>query len=160
MTFLVDDVFKVINFVVEVGLIVYLVRRYGLIEIKNGIGAEKGILSNLSQQYTLWREKYADVSKKMKKNEEVFATMSEKFAMWNDKVAQAADKQLKICEQLQETAAENAFYKMKTIQHKALIHKELPEILAVVTQDLKQQFRNDNQLGRAYIQRVLDDLKE
>jgi len=159
MTFSVDEVFKILNFVVQGSLAAYIVRRYVVGQIVQYMGQEKYEIATLRQQYTLWREKHADIAVKMKEEQEVFLVMQEKFAIWDKQVKMVAAQEKSLCLERQKKTDESVARKLETIQRRQLIQAEFPEIIAQVTQGLQQSFKDDKVVGQKYISKVLDGLQ-
>ncbi len=159
MTFTIDGIFKVLNLVMRVGLIVYVVKRYVVSQVIQKIGQEKFEITSLRQQYTMWREKSADISKKMEEEQQVFFAMQEKFAVWQQRIALRFSQKKAACQLRQKKIDDCIARKHQSIGRRQLVQRQLPEIIEQATQDLQKKFKEDKALGQKYISKVLDGLQ-
>lgn len=159
MIFSVDEIFNVLNFVLRIGLIVYVVRRYVVGKIVQQIGQEKFEITSLRQQYTMWREKFAEVVQKMKEEEQDFLTMQEKFIIWDRQVTLVTSQRKVSCTQRQGKIEHSTSLKLQSFGRRKLMKAELPKIITHTTQDLQKKFKEDSALGHEYISKILDGLQ-
>ncbi|MCX5923717.1 MAG: hypothetical protein NTU89_04125 [Candidatus Dependentiae bacterium] len=159
MIFSVDEIFNLLNFAFRIGLVIYVIRYYVVGKIVQQIGQEKFEINSLRQQYTMWREKSADVVKRMKEEEQDFLTMQEKFIVWDRQITLAASKRKADCATRQSKINDSAHFKLQSFGRRNLMKAELPKIIMDTTQDLQKKFKEDSSLGHEYISKILDGLQ-
>jgi len=159
MTFTVDEVFKVLNLGIRIWLIAYVIKRYVVDQVTQKIKEEGFEITSLRQQYTMWREKSADVSKKMQEEQQVFFTMQDKFVAWQRDIDLKKAKKRAECVLRQKKIEDCVARKYESIWHRQLVQTELPEIVDHTAVVLQKKFKEDSALGRKYISDVLDGLQ-
>ena len=160
MTFSVDEIFKVLNLLMRIGLVVYVIKRYVINEIKLHITQEKKEIDLLQQQRTKLRQECENIEKTMKAEQTTFQTMQEKFTAWDSIVKAAALQEQAMCQERQKMMNLLSVRKLESVQRLHVIQTEIPAIISQTAHDLQQTFQGDTALGQKYITKVLDALAE
>ena len=90
MNFTVDGIFKILNFLARIGVVIFVIRRYFVSQIQTSIKLEKNDLELLQQKHAQLRESVAHVEQQMKKDEQIFAALRSKFEIWNQEIEKHA----------------------------------------------------------------------
>ncbi|MFA5998605.1 MAG: hypothetical protein WC747_01130 [Candidatus Babeliales bacterium] len=160
MIFSVDEIFKFLNLLLRIGLVIYLVKRYAVGSIMKYIGQEKTAIDLLQQQRIQLRQECEQVEQTMKDEEKIFQAMQEKFAAWDKSVNAAAFQEQAMCKERQKKMNLLANRKLESIKRRHLMQEEIPALIEQATKDLQQAFQEDKARGQKYITKVLDALGE
>lgn len=160
MNFTVDGLFKLLNFLARIGVVIFIVRRYFVSTIQKSIALEKSDLEVLQQKHGHLRESIASIEQQMKQDELVFAQLRSKFEIWNQQVEKHAQKELIECQQRQKKIEMSVHKKTETLQHRQLLQAEVPALLDDVAKSLVQQFAQDKTMHKKYQTNLLNALHE
>jgi len=160
MIFSVDEIFKYLNLLMRIGLIVYLVKRYVARSIIQYIGQEKTAIDLLQQQSMQLRQECEQVEQTMRNEEKAFAAMQEKFAAWDKSIKSVQAEEQTVCKARQKTIDLLAKLKLESLERRYLMQEEVPALIEQATKNLQQALQEDKAQGKKYITKVLDALGE
>lgn len=154
----VDELFNILNLAARVGLVVYLMRRYGVGKIQLAIVHEKTDLEMMQQQHTKLRESSAQVAEQIKQDEQSFVQLQSKFETWNQQVAKTEQQQQFEHQQRQQRIESLLEKKMEYLQRRQLIEVEVAQLLQQAEKRLQQQFANSADLGKKYRTKLMEKM--
>ena len=160
MNFSVDELFKVLNLLMRIGLVVYIIKRYVIGQIVLYITQEKNEIDLLQQQRARLKQESESIEKTMKTDEIAFQVMQEKFVLWDNTVKATHAQEQMLCQERQKTMNILTRRKLESLQRRHLIQTEISGIISQTARDLEQTFQSDTALGQKYITKVLDALAE
>ncbi|MCX5923995.1 MAG: hypothetical protein NTZ68_01020, partial [Candidatus Dependentiae bacterium] len=115
MTFSVDEIFKFLNVLLRIGLVIYLVKRYAVGKIMQYMAQEKNEIDVLQQQRAQLRLECDTVDQTIKNDLIVFQAMQEKFVAWDKSVKSAALQEQALCAERQKTMIALANHKLESL---------------------------------------------
>lgn len=157
---MIDLIFNGLNLLLRFGLAVFLVRKYMVRRIAQSIVNEKEAIHLLDDQYTQIKDSCGALENNMKSQELLYVELQDKFAVWQRMVTARQQQELQKCAIQQKKLQEQAEKKQQYVQHRYVIEKELPGLVYETQRNLCQKFKQDQNLGKSYITKVLRALHE
>lgn len=156
MTISISELFNVLNLLARIGLVVYLVRRYGISKIQAAMIHEKTDLQLKQQQHAQLQQACVTVNQQIAQDQQLFETMKSKFATWNQQVEKNAQQQQQEHAKRQQHIQQLLEKKIEYVQRRHVIEVEVAQLLAQVQNSLEQQFSNSADLGKKYQKKLLE----
>lgn len=160
MMYFIDDIFKILNLALRIALIIFIIRRYLMDQVKKMIHLENQDLQVLMQHHMQLRQSCAEIEKQMKHDEKIFEQLKLKFELWNQLIAQKKQQEIQLCLDRQKKREILIEKKIEYLQHRRLIEKEVPQLLDNVAKTLQKEFLQNVSLGKKYRTKVLQALHE
>jgi len=157
---MVDFIFNILNLLVRVGLVIFLIRKYVVHRIRQSITHEKEVVNILDEQYGNLKDSCNAVESNLKTQEQLYHELQAKFALWDRAVAVELEQQKQKCVLQEKKMQAQIEKKQQYVQHRYIMEKELPGLLHDVRQTVRQEFQQDQTLGKSYITKVLRALHE
>lgn len=139
------QVFKILNFSVVIGLFVYLIRRYGILQIMTLMRTERQERQDLKSQLRILQDDCDQIDTDMKVQEQSYRLMKDKFQIWQQQVMAQDDKEAQEFEVRQKMIQQNYLKKLQSLQKRMLIKKELPGLIQEASEELKISFAHRDQ---------------
>lgn len=160
MTFSIDAIFRILNFlVVSIGA-VYLIRRYGILYIVSSMRLQKHKQEELHRQYDNVLQQCDSIKLQVQELEHSYVVMKEKFHIWQAKVQQESMEKkatLLACEQ---KLQEKQVVKLNNLQQQQIIEQQLPTILQEVSDNLQAKFDKNSALQQEYTAQLIKFISE
>ena len=155
---LIDLFFTLLNFSIIVGLGVYGVVRYILPRLKSGMEQEKQLERALhaDHHYLLGDQKQVEAD--LATQEAASVDFFNKINQWKATVHKQLSKRKTEQRAMQEEVAKRLERQSYYYRLKCMYQEVTPLVVTMVEQDLRSHF-SDEQVGHAYVQRLLKGLK-
>jgi hypothetical protein len=158
MNISIDFCFNVLNLMLRIGIAAFLIKRYVVGSMQKLMMQEKQDLLELNEEHAQRYEACNKISKQMEQDEAAFARLRSKFKTWHEQVAEQELQEKNECLQRQKKVEALTLQKIKYLQNRRLIEKQVPDLLHNVMQTLQKNFQEDKLLGKRYQTKLLDAL--
>lgn len=152
-------VFKILNFLAVMGLFIYLIRRYGILQIVTMMREEKQEQQELRQQLKSLQVDCNQIEQDSNAQEQSYRLIKDKFQVWQKEVATQDEQIEKTFQDRQKIIRETRLKRIQALQQRMLIKKELPKVLHEVSGDLKDSFAQEVQ-QKKYTDQLLSLLEK
>lgn len=160
MTFSVDNVFRLLNFLVVCVGAAYLMRRYGILQIVSSMRLQKHKQEELHREYNNLLQQYDFIKLQAEEQEHSYIAMKEKFHVWQTKVQHddmIKQAMLLACEQ---ELQKKQLIKLQSLQQQQIVQQQLPTILQEISDDLKNKFERNSVLQKEYTTELIKFISE
>ncbi len=156
----VDVFFKLLNFAIYIGLVIYLAKRFMISKIKALMFYEKQDLQVLKENHVKLRDVCRIAEEQIEQGKQLFIVLQSKFTIWNQQENQIALQEQKKCEQRQKNIEIANLKKIKYLQHRKCVEMEIPGLLEHASEQLQQKFNQNKELSQQYKIKVLQALEK
>lgn len=153
---LIDTIFNCINFAARVGIVIYLIKKYIAPKVTSSITYEKESLKILEQQHDELKNQSNEVDKQIKNQEQLYFDLQTKFELWQACLVKEQQEYDRACKDYEQKVAYQFEKKQQYAYRRMLIKEEFPILFEKVEKDLQEKIKKDPQLGKKYIQELLD----
>lgn len=153
-------IFEIINFLIRIGIVVYIVKRYVAVSILSAIKQEKQALKLLQERKESLQSACAKVEDNSKKEQQRLHELEEKFKLWSHAVAVVQVEQEVWCQAQHKKIEQHVEQKTKFLQQQKIIKNQMPEILNAASVSLIKKFKDDASLAKAYQVKLLEILQK
>lgn len=157
---IIDIIFNGLNLLLRIGLVVFLVRKYMVHRILQSIRNEKEAINVLDEKYGEIKDSCNAIETSLKIQEQLYHDLQLKFGLWEQAVIVQKQQEEQKCAVQLKKIQEQIEKKHQYVQRRYIIEKELPGMLLETQQTLRQKFKQDQNLGKTYITKVLRALHE
>lgn len=152
--------FDGINLAIVIALVGYIIKKYVIGHIQQALLAQKQHKALLEQQEQNWLLQYRSMSEAVQQQEDDYGKLHAKFVAWQQSVQTQIDQDREEYGQQLQKMQDLLKRKQQYLEHRYLIERELPEILEQSEHQLKMKFKNDKNLGKAYLSKIVQALDE
>lgn len=160
MTITVDSIFRILNFCVTMGAIVYIVRRFGVLYTISAMREEKQRVLNLNQEYKQLQKEFVELDHLVKEQEKNYVAMEEKFHTWQQVIQKQEEDQQQLFATRAASIGKKQNQKLQSLQKRRLIKEQLPGIVQESVEELQKSFDNDVQKRKQYTKNLIAFLKK
>lgn len=160
MTFSVDVLFQILNFLVVCIGVVYIVKRYGILYIVSSMRLKRHKQEELHRQYENLLQQCDSIKLQVQEIEHSYVSMQEKFDVWQTKVQQEHMKERATLLGCEQKLQAKQLIKLQSLQQQQIIEQQLPKILQDVSDNLQATFEKKSALQQEYTAQLLKFISE
>lgn len=155
----IDSVFNIINFLSRIAVVIYLVHRFVINKVKISMHVEEQALVSLKKQQVELKKTCVDLEESMVQDQHSFDQLQQKFTIWQKQIEQQQAEEIAACQIRQQKIKQLLEQRAEYLQHRQMLHEQLPLIIDQVRSELQQEFANNSKLVQEYQNKVLQALK-
>ena len=160
MSMYVDTIFRLCNFAVVIAVVVYVVRKHGILLVMSMMRVQREELLQRADQYKLLNQECDDIAQRTQEQEDDFRAMQKKFVLWEQQVEKSLQKEEAILQERKVDLELKQVRKLQSLRQRRLVKHSLPKLMHEVEQDLQQTFNESSDQGQAYTKQLLKFLEE
>ncbi len=155
-----DFIFKALNFLLIAGIVVYVIRRFGISFIVDSMRTEKKERVLLQEHYETLVQEHQTIHDEIQEQDQTYKEMQKKFYVWEQVVKRKSDHQEQLLEKRKQIVGQKYSQKIQKLQQRRLIKKELPRVMQECVQDLEKTFKTDSAKRKLYISQLVSFLEK
>ncbi|MBM17796.1 MAG: hypothetical protein CL947_01850 [Epsilonproteobacteria bacterium] len=160
MNAVINEVFRILNFLVVVGVFAYIVRRFGILQIVMMMRQEKAEKKVMKDQLKFLSDQCASLDDDMQEQEESYRIMKDKFQIWQHQVKEHNQKIETVLKDRHIESEQKQVRVVQSLQKRRLVKQHVPIMLDEVRQELYDTFEKNDQEKTAYVKKLFTILDE
>lgn len=160
MIITVDTLFKILNFLLLSGIVVYCMRRYGISFILSSMKKEEQDKKDLADKHKSLVQECDSLDQDMQNQDLFFEGMKKKFYLWEQIIQRKVEQHEVEQKAVQKEIEDMHDQQRKSLKHQQFLKQEFPAMVKEVEKDLRSQFEEQPDKKKLYVTKLLSVLEK
>jgi hypothetical protein len=150
----IDMLFNIINFVVRVGLVLYLIYRFIVPKISLSMSIQAHNVIVLEKEQSTLKNDAVQIKENIDQDRQYQQQLQKKFDQWHAAIQVLQEQENQECKMRQRNIEKLLDRRMHHVQNQKYISEQMPVVLLQVRKELEQDFAKNSELAQQYQSKI------